>query len=317
MPIYLEASYFGPSPNEIAAEKALKKLLGPAVGAKKAYSWYKAVRDLFDENTRDGGYLKLGIKLTTEIGKRLLGRSISSHPFFSYHKAHIQALAEVLNVIHARKEAAAAFNRAVAAADASAETKTQLLNFRDRSSRLGFHYIAIHEFLRLRAEQMKGVMADDAVKDMREEGLNWEDLVRADDLLTTFQARWSNLLFDAVELLIMLEAEVRAAREAMDTYNKEVQVMASGRNLSRVASLATENDRQWAAYDRAVHPSAGKSEMAVTDPVRYATIQRDAVAGVVNAISEMVDFVHGAAVIDFSAAGLHGARLAAALSAAL
>ena len=72
---------------------------------------------------------------------RRLGTSLTSHPYFTYHKAHLEALGMALNGSSNLDSAQEALNRAVQSADAAASLTKAVANYtsyspsRPRSSR--------------------------------------------------------------------------------------------------------------------------------------------------------------------------------------
>src|SRR5262245_24472990 len=64
---------------------SLSRFLKVTDKAQKVYSYVSKVTGLLDETKRDGTALKLGIKIASDIAKKLLGTSITNHPYFTYH----------------------------------------------------------------------------------------------------------------------------------------------------------------------------------------------------------------------------------------
>jgi hypothetical protein len=269
--------------------------LGFDVGKKgyKAFSYYKDIQQAMDRNRRTGGLLKLGIRLSADIAGAILGESITSHPYFSYHKAHIEALADALNVSANNKRAIEAFNKAVKAADSTTIIRNEMRGFQLASERFALDYIGFFDSLRLQREVMKGALTSEVAKEIAESGISNASLRQSEDTLKLWRARWIGLYFYALKLLTMTEVELGNATEAMAEFNKIMKAMMAGGSMSQVAGYATETDRQWAQYDRMKNPSAGEPEMAVNDPVRYAELQRDRIARVSKALAEMCEFVVG------------------------
>jgi len=269
--------------------------LGFEAGKKgyKAFNYYKDIRQAMDRNRRTGGLLKLGIRVSAEIASAILGESITSHPYFSYHKAHIEALADALNASANNKRAIEAFNSAVKAADSTTSIRSEMRGFQRASEQFALEYIGFYDALRLQNEVLKGALTAGAAKEIAESGISNASLRQSEDSLKLWRARWVGLYFYALKLQTMTEVEVVDATEAMAEFNKILNTMMAGGSMSQVAGYATESERQWQQYERMKSPSAAQPEMAVNDPVRYAEQQRDQIARVSKALAEMCEFVVG------------------------
>src|SRR3954470_2864668 len=75
----------------------MTKVLKVTGKAQKAFSYVRKIQEVLDEKKRDGGLLKLGFKLSIDLAGKLLGTSLTTHPYYAYHKAQIEALADALN----------------------------------------------------------------------------------------------------------------------------------------------------------------------------------------------------------------------------
>ena len=95
------------------------KFLKNAGKAQKIYSYASKVKDLLDAKKRDGAWLKLGVKVSMDIAAKLLGTSLTTHPYYAYHKAQLDALADALNANRNAREAVEAYRRAISAANSS------------------------------------------------------------------------------------------------------------------------------------------------------------------------------------------------------
>ena len=65
--------------------------------AKKIRTYGKLVKESIDEDTRSGALMKLGIRAMLDIASKAIGTSLTSHPYFTYHKVHLEVLAQALN----------------------------------------------------------------------------------------------------------------------------------------------------------------------------------------------------------------------------
>ena len=261
--------------------------------AKKAYDYYKLARGALDEDTRSGSLFKLGIKVTTDVAKRVLGTSITSHPYFTYHKVHFEALAQALDAVEMKDMATNAFNRAVSAADSTSSVTTVLQTFTHRRNALNvFWAMNLAEPINIRARSRTNPTA--AAAEMKDVGFTPQTMDKfIEDNLYSWRASWSELCADGLELLLMVDAEARIAEAAMARYTAKVKKLTEGGSaFGRIAGFAAERDRQWAIYDRMTsRPTPGKPEQAVQDPALYARKQRDSADAMAGRLAQACDIV--------------------------
>jgi hypothetical protein len=259
----------------------------------KVYSYYKLVKASFDEDTRSGSLLKLGIKASMEVAKQLLGRSLSTHPYFTYHKAHFEALAQALNAMEMKDMALDAFKRAVDAADSTSHVAGVLGKYRDRSNALlWWWHLNLAEPINIRNRYKLRPAA--ALAEMKDVGFTPATLDKhIEENLYEWRALWAELCMDSLELLVMVTAEARVAETAMVRYNAKIKKMTEGKSsIGRIAGYAAEQDRQWQMYERMTEPAKpGRPEQAVKDPAAYARQQRDNVDAVASGLSQACDVI--------------------------
>ncbi len=259
-------------------------------------------------------FFEVPIKLSLYIAGKLAGRNLTSHPYFAYHKFHIQALADALNTQANSKKAIEAFNNAVAAADASTDFNAILAKYKIRTEVFGLQYLTFVDVLRLLEEVKSGMSTFESFREIGDAGLSAENLLASEVDLEAWRANWAGLYMETLELLAMSEVEYGAADEAMTQFKKILMDMQSGSNMSRIGSYATERDMYWQQYERMKHPSAQKPEQAIMDPSRYARTQRDKVDAVARALATMCDLVFSDNVRDRNAVEHEGAKLSRAFA---
>lgn len=264
---------------------------------KKAYDYYKLAKGALDEDSRSGSLFKAGIKVTADVAKRVLGTSISSHPYFTYHKVHFEALAQALNASEMKDMATSAFNRAVGAADSTARVTATLQTFMHRRQALTLAwYLTLAETLNMRARYRANPTA--GANEIKVHGMTPAILnTYIEDALYAWRATWSELASDATELYLMVDAETRIAEAAMARYNEKVKKLKEGKSaFGRIAGYAAERDRQFEYLDRATGATPGKLEQVVEDPARYARRQRDAADAMANRLARACDIAMSDAV---------------------
>ena len=256
---------------------------------KKAKGYYDSVKKLIDEDTRGTEVVKLGLKGLTKLGEKIVGKGFSKHPYFAYHKAHLEALTSALTASDTHNNAMKALNQAIAAADSTEALAAQIKDLNDRKQSLKLDYaIGIaptQQFLR------------DASRD---EAQAEDDLAGTGDTIDSVKAKgeialeaWRAnvcLLFsDSVDLLAMVDIEYRAASAAYARFTEKTKkLQQSDESIDRVAGLAAEKKRQEEAVMRR-YEKGGSAPEAVMDPSLYAKRQRDKVEAVVDVLGKICD----------------------------
>jgi hypothetical protein len=255
--------------------------------AKKAKDYSKLVKDAIDEDTRPGAVLKLGIKGMLDLAGKVLGTSLTSHPYFTYHKAHIEALALALNASSGHDKALVALNQAIRSADAAKLLTKTLADYHFRKNALKLTYF---QFLEGSLVLLRDSATDArAAKEMQDAGHTPQSLkTYTDQGVYEWQARWCELWHDSVQLLAMGQVELRATEAAMSVFDAKMKSLSSGGNLGKIAAYGVERDRQWQQYERMTKPGAG-SERAVEDPVGYARDQVASIERVSDLMAECCD----------------------------
>jgi hypothetical protein len=257
--------------------------------AKKIRTYGKLIKESIDEDTRPGGLMKLGIRGMLDIAGKALGTSLTSHPYFTYHKAHLEALAQALNASSNYEKASEALNQAIRSADAvSSLTKVlEDYQFRKNALKANYAFFIAGSLVMLRDHGKNPQVASD----MRDSGQTPESLkLVTDNSLYQWRAMWCELFLDSVELLAMAQVEFRATEAAAKYFKEKMDALASGGNLGRIAAHRVEQDRQWQEYDRMTKPNMG-SERAVQDPVGFARGHVESIEKVTDVLGECCEIV--------------------------
>ncbi len=262
---------------------------------KKAKSYYDAVKKLIDEDTRSEGIFKLGLKGLTQLGEKVVGKGLTKHPYFTFHKVHLEVLASVLTASDTHNNAMRALEQAIQAADSAAALSSQVKLLTDRKQSLKLAYVIsiapTQQFLR-DASRDRG----QADQDIAGSGQTVESIAaRSEIVLDDWRAEVCLLFSDSVDLLAMVDIEYRAASAAYARFvEKTKKLQQSNKSIDRIAGLAAEKKRQeeWAMreLDRAFNRSNNTpAPEAVIDPSRYAQRQRDGVEAVVDVLGKVCD----------------------------
>ena len=252
--------------------------------AKKIRTYGKLVKESIDEDTRSGALMKLGIRAMLDIASKAIGTSLTSHPYFTYHKVHLEVLAQALNASSNLDKAEEALNRAIRSADASASLRKALDDYEHRKNGLKFSYsVFISGSLFLLRDSKTNPQA---ARDIRDAGQTPESLqATTHQSIYEWRAMWCDLYLDSVQLLGMAEVELRATQAAMQKFDEKMKALSSGGNMGKIAAYRVDQDRQWQEYDRMTRPDGG-SVQAVEDPAGYAQNQVDAIEKVSTNLGE-------------------------------
>lgn len=257
-----------------------------------AKGYYNSVKNILDEDTRSEEYFKLGLKGLMKLGEKAVGQSLSNHPYFAYHKVHLEILGKALTASSTHENGMKALHQAIASADSANVITKQLVDLKSRKKQLMLQYgMFMAGGLQLLRDHSANP-AQVAKQIQTETGYSPDELRRTmDDYVYTWRARTCELNFDGVDLFAMVDIEYKAASAAYKTYEQKVQKLQQSKNsLDRIAGLGAERKRQYEWLERVQNQkSGGGSPQAVQDPSAYAGRQRDSVADVVEALAAVCD----------------------------
>lgn len=260
---------------------------------KKAKGYYESVKKLLDEDTRSTELFKQGLKGLTKIGEKLFGKGLTKHPYYAYHKKHLELLGQALTASDTHHNALKALATAVEAADSAEGMTKQLAGLKHRKDSLKMFYISfVHTSL-----QTQRAMATDAAlaaqmkadgQDARTVGAGIEQMVFA------LQANACELYEDSIELAAMVDIEYRAAKAAYKKFTDKVQKLEkSKKSIDVVAGKSAEYKRQleWAerVLDETFSKKNGRSSDAIKDPSVHAARQLDRVEEVARRLGDLCD----------------------------
>lgn len=271
------------TPKAKAAYDRVKKL-------KKVKEYYETAKKLIDEDTRDGELFKQGIKAMMKLGEKVVGTSLSSHPYFKFHKVHLEALAGALNASAMHEKAMDSLKVAIEAADGAEALAKSLEDFGHRKNALKLVYaVKLLPYLQTQRDISAGNR--EVLAEFQSAGGTQSQLDSTiGNNLYEFRAVAAELYVDAADLLAMVELEARAAAEAHRRYTEKVKkLQESKKSIDRVAGYGAEYKRQleWAEreMDRAFNRGSNTPDpTAVSDPTVHARRQRDKVQAVVETL---------------------------------
>ena len=251
---------------------------------KKIRTYGKLVKEAINEDTRPGAFMKLGIRGMLDITGKALGTSLTSHPYFKYHKVHLEALVQALNASSNFEKAQEALNRAIHSADAAERLTKYLCDYQSLKQILKWHYrVFIARELELLRDYKSIPQVESYLKDSRvtPEYLKSE----TDQQIYGWRARWCELFLDSVQLLAMAQVELRATEAAMQRFDEKMKALSSGGGIGKIFSYRVQQNRQWEQLDRMTTPGTG-SEEAVENPVGFARDQVNDIEKVTDLLGE-------------------------------
>jgi hypothetical protein len=273
--------------NPLTKTDRLAKFAKVTSNLQKAYSYGRKIQELFDEKTRDGAILKLGVKLTIDIAAKALGSGLSTHPYYAYHKAMLDALADVINAHRNSRAAVEQYRKAVSAANSAAVT-TEFKRLEGRKVSTVVDHYAFSDTIGVAADLARG-MYGEALARRKIQEYGTARLQQSVNDLEAWRAKWAGLTFEAMKLLIMTRSELAVATGAMNKVRDLIATLMGGHNPARVAGYAARNNIDWEKYDQIVNQK--KPDMLYNDPVKYAQGNCDKAAAWADAFAEMCDFV--------------------------
>lgn len=263
-----------------------KKVLGADV-VQKAYSYSKKALDLLDEKTRDGAILKISVDLAMDVAGKVLGASLSTHPYFVYHKAMLEYLAGALDANRNAKEAIAQYRKAVTAAT-SKVLKEEFARIESRKAEVSGSYVEFRDTVGIASDIYYGRMSKSMVQD-KIKRYGAKRIAQSLVDLAAFRIGWAGLYFEVTKLQIMAKTELGVAQKAMKKVDELMSELMKGNYLSKVNGYGARNSIEWEKYDAIVNQ--GKPQQAVMDPVAYAQGSLDQANAWAREFSDMADFV--------------------------
>lgn len=204
---------------------------------------------MVDEETRNGSLFKEAVQGTVGIAGRLLGRSLLSHPYYVFHKPHMDVLAGAIDISSRHTEAQEAMRAAISGAENSARLSTEIGKLATRRKGLVFFYgfTLQHSLNSLAALPSGGESAAKKIAD--ETGMNpLEFYAYCNKSLTEWREHWHELASDALAILIMVQTESRAVETLLARYHKIHADLSSEKpgvreDIGKIASAALDIER--------------------------------------------------------------------------
>ena len=253
----------------------------------------KLVGELLDPDTQLGAGVKAFLMAGQTIAGKIFGSAASSHPFFSYHEKHVEALATAINAAHGASVAAADFQRALRSAMATGKIRSLMTEY-------ATYGVTLAEFYEntlmpnLMMERMHGAGEVDGFAVMQETG-QIPFLLPLQNIGTLLQWRavWWTLHMRSIGMLVMVGAQTELARHAIKAYNKRVYGLKSSEELiDHVAGQAAER-RALEEQAHALRSTSAGNQRAILEPVNFSTDNAEFVLGIARTIARGGDIAQG------------------------
>ena len=261
--------------------------------AQKAYSYSRKAYDLLDEKTRQGAIIKISVDAALDIVGGLLGASLSTHPYYVYHKAMMEYLASAVDANRNAREAIAQFRKAVSAATSKALAET-FKRLEARKVEISASYIDFKDTVGVAADIARGLLSEKMIQEkVKRFGVKkiGSSLIE----LQVWRMAWTGLAFEGVKLQVMAHNQVKAAQAAMAKVEDLVSGLMQGNYLNKVNGYGAQNHIEWEKYDLIVNQ--GKPQQAALDPVAFAQANFQKAQAWCQALTEMCDFARTTAAI--------------------
>jgi hypothetical protein len=230
--------------NPLSNTGRVTKYLKVTGTAQRVFSYVRKVQEVLDEKKRDGGLLKLGIKISMDIAGKLLGTSLTTHPYYAYHKAQIDALADALNASRNSRAAVDAYNQAVAAAN-SGEVAAEFKRIESRKVEISASHLMFRDKrFGVAVDIARGMMSDALARKRIAEYGGSDKLFEPLADLETWRSNWAGLSFDIMQLQIMAGNELNIAIEAINKVKDLIATLAGGSNTSRVGGVCGDQQHR-------------------------------------------------------------------------
>jgi len=131
------------------------------------------------------------LKISIDLAGKLLGTSLTTHPYYAYHKAMIDALADALNANRNSRAAVDAYRQAVTAANSTA-VASEFKRLEEKKVAIVANHFQFRDRVGVAADIARGMMSEDfARKKIAQYGSTRLSEAMAD--LETWRANWAGL----------------------------------------------------------------------------------------------------------------------------
>ncbi|MDQ8160522.1 MAG: hypothetical protein P3C12_14045 [Gemmatimonadota bacterium] len=219
-----------------------------------AKEYCELANNALDDDLRSGALFKLGVRATTMLAERLLGLTLTSHPYYVLHREHFEVLVKALNASAAGENAFQSYLRVMNAVDTTSRVKTirKALAHRRDQLLLGW-WLELRGMVETDPAQGRNPAAAAQAFSARG-GAPLNLSARTEESLTQWRGEWFLLLQDATALSIMVRAESDAAEEAMDRYGASMEQL---RGTDVFSTVRRDELARLQGYDRISRSGAG------------------------------------------------------------
>lgn len=216
--------------------------------AKGKYEVYERIEALVNQETRSGALLTEGVGLLLKLGGRVFGRSLSSHPFFSYYTKHLELVASALNAAGGYKRATETLRQASASAGNAQALGNLTERYRSKRNELTFEY-----------NIFMGPSLEAAANDR--DNVDQLDML---NLLDRWQDETAQLADEALALMMMVQAQLRAVESLLAAYERQVKGIAGLGGIGPIAARYASRERDFANVNGTFDIAMGNEAVAAT-----------------------------------------------------
>ena len=204
--------------------------------ASKAIEYGKLIKEAFDEYERKGGFaLKAAIKIGTEVGSKLLGRSLETHPYFVLQKPGLELLGNVLTASAKYDDIVKNYDKAIkmsASMKSSAYFGSLQEDFRTIANRYVLTWDIIGALQSVSFSKEEKAMNMKVLHQLGQ--TKFIDVIRD---LRKWRMGWAGLAFRALSLATLMESEARMVKACIVKADKLIKDMRSGSAVNQVAGV--------------------------------------------------------------------------------
>lgn len=272
--------------NPLTKSPSFGRRLTGADAAQKVYSYSRKAYDLLDEKTRQGAIIKISVDAAIDIVGALLGASLSTHPYYVYHKAMMEYLADAVDANRNAREAIAQYRKAVSAATSKA-LADEFKRLDSRKVEISAAHVDFRDTVGIAADMARGLLSEKMIQEkVKRYGAKRIGNSLID--LQVWRIAWTGLAFEGVKLQVMAHNQLKAAQAAMAKVEDLVQGLMQGNYLKKVNGYGAQNHIEWEKYDLIVNQ--GRPQQAALDPVAFAQGNFQKAQAWCQALTEMCDF---------------------------
>jgi len=209
---------------------------------------YQRLKAVCDETTRIGEAITITADVTMKIVTKVGGSALADHPYYSFHKTHIEVLAAVGNATGSVSIAVNAHAAGLKAAASTGNLRKQTAKFAWGIQALQEHWdTQLHGTL-IHADFWAGdETMDERAASLKREAVTEEQIkAEAKAMLNEWRFRFAGLVDNSLKLYVMMRTEYAAVLQASQRYKRALATIQGSQsgitaNVGVVAEYALRN----------------------------------------------------------------------------